>query len=470
MGRLHPGPHRLLGHHLVDGDVLADVAQELEHADRLGPVGVVDQRGRSSGPGAKSRRRSSWTLMAATLARSVSRSSRLRSSDCGRSGRRPCPWPRRPAGTGRWPASWNRRSAELAEQVADVEAVGGGVEADVDADRPVGQALGQRVEVGGVVDQPTRLQVVDQVHGGGHGAIRRIPMFRRGPTPSGVSRGGTVGVAGDVPPPRVLDALRQPDAGADTPDRPAAGCRRRRSRARPALGRTTSAPSRRRSMPKRLAQPGRAPSTGRGRDRGRRRAARISSSPAIGAPARRSTAWPSVGRAGDHVGAPVHPVGEVDVEVAGRPEHRGVAARRPPEGVAGRVLGAGVGLDLHDPAAARADAPAPCRAAQGRRPGCPGRRTPAARVPSRAPSARPSARRLAERVRAPSRAPAWRSARPAPCSRTRASRVNTGCSPTEPWTPTSNELPAPPRDGDVELEQVAHGGPATCHSTSPASP
>ena len=35
--------HRLLGEHVVDRDVLADVAQELDHADRLGPVAVVDQ-------------------------------------------------------------------------------------------------------------------------------------------------------------------------------------------------------------------------------------------------------------------------------------------------------------------------------------------------------------------------------------------------------------------------------------------
>ena len=35
--------HALASEHLVDGDVLADVAQEFEHRDRLGPVTIVDE-------------------------------------------------------------------------------------------------------------------------------------------------------------------------------------------------------------------------------------------------------------------------------------------------------------------------------------------------------------------------------------------------------------------------------------------
>src|SRR5579872_4795186 len=49
------------------------------------------------------------------------------------------------------------------------------------------------------------------------------------------------------------------------------------------------------------------------------------------------------------VGAPVHPVGEIDVEVAGRAEHRRVPPGRSPVGVGGRILGAPVRLDLDDP-------------------------------------------------------------------------------------------------------------------------
>ena len=104
-------------------------------------------------------------------ARASSRSSRLRSST------RPPGSPIMPvappaSAIGRWPASWKRRSIELAEQVADVEAVGGGVEADVDADRTVGEALAERVAVGGVVDEAAGVEVGEQVH--------RFPCWQKG--------------------------------------------------------------------------------------------------------------------------------------------------------------------------------------------------------------------------------------------------------------------------------------------------
>ena len=65
-----------------------------------------------------------WALMAATLAARVASSSRLRSSD------RPLGSPTMPVAPparaiGRWPASWNRRRIEQADEVADVQAVGG---------------------------------------------------------------------------------------------------------------------------------------------------------------------------------------------------------------------------------------------------------------------------------------------------------------------------------------------------------
>jgi hypothetical protein len=37
--------HRVLGEHVVDGEMLAVVAQELEEADAAGPVGVVGHHG-----------------------------------------------------------------------------------------------------------------------------------------------------------------------------------------------------------------------------------------------------------------------------------------------------------------------------------------------------------------------------------------------------------------------------------------
>ena len=47
--RLQPGPDDLPGEHLVDREVLADVAQELDRRQRRGPVQVVDHPGGVSG-------------------------------------------------------------------------------------------------------------------------------------------------------------------------------------------------------------------------------------------------------------------------------------------------------------------------------------------------------------------------------------------------------------------------------------
>ena len=81
------------------------------------------------------------------------------------------------------------------------------------------------------------------------------------------------------------------------------------------------------------------------------------------------------------VGAPVHAVGEVHVEAAGRAEHRAVARRHAAEGVAPGIGGAAVGLDLDDaarcaPRPPGRRAPGPCRAGRG-----PGRGDPAGTRP-----------------------------------------------------------------------------------------
>ena len=99
---------------------------------------------------------------------------------------------------------------------------------------------------------------------------------------------------------------------------------------------------------RRRAGPGpRARSTSR-RTAGRR--SRAVASPSTTSPARSSTAEASPSTPGDHVHAPVHAVGEVDVGVPGRAEHHRVARGAAPVGVRGRVAGrAGVRLDLGDP-------------------------------------------------------------------------------------------------------------------------
>ena len=62
-----------------------------------------------------------------------------------------------------------------------------------------------------------------------------------------------------------------------------------------------------------------------------------------------SPSWPQTA-----LRAPVHAVGEVHVQVAGRAEHGGVASREAAIRVARGIVGAEIGLDLDDAAPARA--------------------------------------------------------------------------------------------------------------------
>ena len=153
---LDPGPDRVLGQHRVDGDVLADVAEELEDAHRLGPGAVVDQPG-LRGPGLEveeplelGRDRGEvggelLELEEGPLRRTAAR------------GRRSCRSRRRPARSGGARPVLEPPQQEDLLQVADVQRVGGGVEPAVErrpAPRPSRAA--ERGAVGRVVDQVTR--------------------------------------------------------------------------------------------------------------------------------------------------------------------------------------------------------------------------------------------------------------------------------------------------------------------------
>ena len=128
-----------------------------------------------------------------------------------------------------------------------------------------------------------------------------------------------------------------PIAGADARARRRRGRRRRRSSRRGRRS-TRSAPSKVPVDAQGLAQLGRAAAqvaVAPGRRTARpasRRARRAARAPAAARRRRRRRA------PHDDVGAPVHAVGEVHVQVPGRPEHRRVARRRAAEGVAGRVV------------------------------------------------------------------------------------------------------------------------------------
>ena len=163
---LHAVPDRLLGHHLVDGHVLADVAEEVEHADRARSSRRCRPGWPGSGPGSKSSRRSSWRLDRGDVVVAACRGRAGCAPRCDRSGRRPCPVAPPASGNGPVTGQLEPAQRELPEQVADVEAVGGRVEADVDADRSRGQPGGEGVPVGGVVDEAAGLQVGEEVHSG----------------------------------------------------------------------------------------------------------------------------------------------------------------------------------------------------------------------------------------------------------------------------------------------------------------
>ena len=202
---------------------------------------------------------------------------------------------------------------------------------------------------------------------------------------------------GRAPAPRVLGAGRQADAGAHGRD-----VGRRRAvvddRHAPVGGDEVGAVE----GAGRARRPGTA---GPGRQqvavapRRRPASARISSSPAPARPPAAARPPPPL-VAAHRVGAPVHAVGEVHVEAAGRPEHRGVALRHAPVGVAARVLGAAVGLDLHDASRPSAVATSSLPAARAPPPAGRAGRTRAARRRRRAIRTR---RRGTRRARARSR-------------------------------------------------------------------
>ena len=96
--------------------------------------------------------------------------------------------------SGRWPASWKRRSGQGLGQVPDVQAGGGRVEAAVERDRARGQLGAQGVQVGAVGDQPAPGEVVEDRRPrskepgpvGGRPSGRSWPALSR--TPVGVPR------------------------------------------------------------------------------------------------------------------------------------------------------------------------------------------------------------------------------------------------------------------------------------------
>ena len=126
---------------------------------------------------------------------------------------------------------------------------------------------------------------------------------------------GHVGVARHPPPPRQLGGLADADPARRRRDASGGATPSSTDRS-PRSPVTRSAPSSVAGDAEGLAQLGRAAaSASRSVVTPGPRPGRMAGEPGTGARARSSTAWPSP-RAADDVGAPVHPVGEIDVEVA----------------------------------------------------------------------------------------------------------------------------------------------------------
>ena len=272
---------------------------------------------------------------------------------------------------------------EELHQVADVQARRGRVEAAVERDRPGVERRAQRVEVGARGDQAAPGEVVEDVRSRSvtPESLRIRPTSAPTGLPDGAARVRAIRrdgrLAVEPEPPRRLAPAddADPRAGADRA-RPAAG--RRRGPAAATAGSQASAPLLGPVDAERDGQPGRAAGEV-ARARRRRGARRASSTPLdhLAGPQQHGGRVPRP--AADEVHAPVHAVGEVDVDVPGRPEHDRVARRRPAERVRAGVdarpayASTSVSRTATSPAARRARSRTRAGRARPRAPG--GRRT-----------------------------------------------------------------------------------------------
>ena len=152
---LEAGLDGLLGHHLVDGEVLADVAQVLEGRQRAEPVGVVEQQGAAVVEVEELAQLGADRLEVALDGLEVEQLALVllaaRVADHARAA----------SGEGDGPVARLLEPAQRAElhEVAHVEAVGRRVEAGVDREPGLVEAL-REVRVGHLVDQAAEGEVL----------------------------------------------------------------------------------------------------------------------------------------------------------------------------------------------------------------------------------------------------------------------------------------------------------------------
>ena len=248
---LQPGLDRFPAEHLVDREVLADVAEELQRRQRPGPVQVADHQ-RTGRPGAEVQE--PGHLAADPLHPLGDRLARVEYP----LGRLPAgipDQPGRPADQRDRPVAGQLEAAhgEQQHQVADVQARRRGIEPAIERDRPGVERLTQLIGVGGMRDQPAPGQLVEDV---GHRPIVP-PSPDEGETAFALARGTCGRYADTVGSPvsqnrqgrsaALLTPTRGPRLTAGSGPEPAASGRGRMRRGDAAAH--TSAPSWARSMP-----------------------------------------------------------------------------------------------------------------------------------------------------------------------------------------------------------------------------
>ena len=150
---LEAGPDRILGHHLIDREVLPDVAQELDGRDGAQPGAVVEEEGVGEVEELAQ-------LGSDAVEVGVEHLPGQHGAFVGPATRVP-DQPGGPSGQGDGPMAGQLEAAQGAEleQAADVQAVGGRVEADVDGEAPRVESRRKR-GVGHLMDQAAKDEVL----------------------------------------------------------------------------------------------------------------------------------------------------------------------------------------------------------------------------------------------------------------------------------------------------------------------
>ena len=157
--RFEPALDHVAGEHPVDREVLADVAQEVDHRHGRGPVVVVDhRRGVVALEGQERLDLAAYAVHPVpdgveAVERPFARVPRVADHPGGAADQ----------GVRGVPGVLEPLRGQHLNQVAHVQAGRGGVEPDVEPHASLAQRLSQRVAVGGVGDQAAPLQLVEDV-------------------------------------------------------------------------------------------------------------------------------------------------------------------------------------------------------------------------------------------------------------------------------------------------------------------